>query len=187
LTKHDCVTFRRNDGWLFGCYFAFKPNKYTFLDEFSEDKFISYLKLTDNNFTERCIRKLLVKGYDSKVLSCEKNFGEKGQLVSSLVKQDTLAWTIPVYNEKTDMFDFFILRDKKINTELKVIINDNVIHSFNMSEKDLNRWIVKPLMMSDKVEKIEVYQNQKIDYTIDFNKIDKSEFIIKNKIVYNNI
>lgn len=183
LDDNDCVVFLKNNKWLFGCYFAFKPNSYNFLDKFDEQVFKSFLNNTDNNFTEKSLEILLLKNRKYFNFSCEEHFGDVGQLVHSLGSNDKLMWNVPIYDDKTKMFHFFINVTNKIETVVKVIINDDKLFTFNINKTDLNRWMLKPLEYLNKVDKIEVYQNQELDYVIDFDKTDKFEFIKKNKIV----
>lgn len=183
LNSNDCVVFTKNNEWIFGCYIAFKPNKYDFLDKFDEQIFKSFLKNTNNNFTEKTLHSLFLKDHKHFSFSFEENFNNLGQQIHSLGVKSKIMWSIPVYNNKTNMFEFFINVTDEIESIIKVIINDTKLFTFNIKKTDLNRWFVSPLDDLNKVHKIEVYQNQELDYVIDFNETNKLEFIKKNVII----
>jgi hypothetical protein len=185
LNNSDTVVFiKEENNWLFGCYFAFKPDSYNFLDDFDEKKFLSYLSLTDNNFTERVLKSLLISDKKYKKLVYENHFNNVGQKIKSLVKEDRLSWTIPVYNEINGKMEFFINVDQKVNNNIKIITNDDYCITFNITKEDFNKWMTKSILSVEKVKKIECYINGKLDYILDFNKININEFIKRNKIVY---
>lgn len=185
LDDNNTVVFiKENDGWLFGCYFAFKPNCYNFLDDFNEEKFLSYLSLSDNNFTERVIENLLTGDNMCKKLVYENYFDGIGQKIKSLVNNYKLSWVVPIYNERNGKIEMFISVDQKVNNHLKIITNGEHCMSFNITNKDFNTWLIKPILPVEKVKKIEVYCNNEIDYVLDFNVININEFIKKNKIVF---
>lgn len=185
LNNSDTVVFiKEENNWLFGCYFAFKPDNYNFLDDFDEKKFLSYLSLTDNNFTERVLKSLLISDKKYKKLVYENYFNNVGQKIKSLVKEDRLSWTVPVYNEINGKMEFFINVDQKVNNNIKIITNDDYCITFNITKEDFNKWMTKSILSVEKVKKIECYINGKLDYILDFNKININEFIKRNKIVY---
>lgn len=185
LNNSDTVVFiKEENNWLFGCYISFKPDSYNFLDDFDEKKFLSYLSLTDNNFTERVLKSLLISDKKYKKLVYENYFNNVGQKIKSLVKEDRLSWTVPVYNEINGKMEFFINVDQKVNNNIKIITNDDYCITFNITKEDFNKWMTKSILSVEKVKKIECYINGKLDYILDFNKININEFIKKNKIVY---
>lgn len=184
LKENDSVVFINNENnWLFGCYFAYNIKKYNFLDDFDESTFLSYLKLSDNNFTERTLEKLFFDGKKVKKLSMQENFKSRGQKIKSLTDESILQWCVPYYDEDNDKLMFLVNLDKKSDFFIKIIINDKKIVTFDIKDNHLNQFFLKELGLKDNIEKIEVFCNGKKDYLIDFNNVNKEEFIKYNRKV----
>jgi hypothetical protein len=68
--------------------------------------------------------------------------------------------------------EFFIKVDQKVNNNIKIITNDDYCITFNITKEDFNKWMTKSILSVEKVKKIECYINGKLDYILDFNKIN---------------
>lgn len=184
LNDNDSVCFiNKDNNWFFGCYFAWNLNKYSFLDNFDKQTFLRFLEPTNNNFTETSLRRLFFEDKKVKTFYSQDHFNGRGQKVKSLTNQETLDWCVPYYDFDSEEFNFLLNVDKEVDLKIHVIVNDEKIITFNTNDLNLNNFYTKPIGNKDYVKKIEVRYNDKRDYIIDFEKINKEEFINYNNKV----
>lgn len=92
------------------------------------------------------------------------------------------SWMVPVYDQLSDKLIFFgWSKDTNEMIEVILIINKNRIKKYNISPYS---WIIREIDAFDSVESIFIIIDGEIFNNVDFSKIDKEYYKLKNQIIY---
>ena len=90
-------------------------------------------------------------------------------------------WVVPVYDDDSKKMILFSWGKNEIrDMEIKIIVNSSII--FNYTVKP-DTWIIRDIGDIDDVQNIVIIVNDILRNSIDFTKIDKNDYINKNKFI----
>jgi hypothetical protein len=106
--------------------------------------------------------------------------GIKINLNSDIVKYE---WVVPVYNFETKKLILFSRASDEIDKyEINLVINGSTFRTYKVFSKS---WILYEIDDFEKVDSLLIIVNNEVRNYLDFTKINKEEYISKNKIIKN--
>jgi len=184
--QKESKDYETNLGWGIGNFISMRVDKLDniFL-EYNKDKLLSLIKNNFSKTNEKYTQEILdlnpprlVKDYQ---ILIDKNIKIN---LSSISEKDKLDfWTVPYYDSKTDTINFVGWNQKsEIPIDIGVLVNNKEFISFP-KVKHFNYYIKELGKLKD-IDSILVLVNNQIKTHIDFNKINKEDFIKTNFIKY---
>jgi len=111
-----------------------------------------------------------------------KTLSENGIDVGLHCEIEKDSWMVPVYHQVSDKLIFFgWSKDTTEVIEVVLIVNKNKIEQYEINR---NSWVIREIGVFDNISTLTIIVNGKIFNQIDFSKIDREYYKIKNQITY---
>jgi hypothetical protein len=182
LNKFDCVIYENIiHKMMLGAFKSFNVNKMISLwENYDENKIKKIIEESYPKTPERVTFRHIEKELNFYKKETETN-KLKGMEVS-LIYSSNYNWNVPFYQEIDDRLKFISWNNSDDPQTIKIIINDNKIIKFTLSNK--NHWKISDIGNYDEIENIIIIKNDEIinrfNFSIDFKeKFKKSNFITK--------
>lgn len=175
LNDFDNVMFKREDGWVYGTYFAFTmsnfPEEYFIYDE---KKILDTLRKTETKMTEAITDKLLT------VNNRSINFEPISKLDPTGIFQkvdnhynNELTFCVPLCDRHSDRLYVFVYNEKGYNCDVDVIVNNAHL---NIKTSEPRTWSLRYLGEINEVESITILVNKQIKKQIFLNSENREDF-----------
>jgi hypothetical protein len=111
-----------------------------------------------------------------------KTLSENGIDVGLHCEIEKDSWMVPVYHQVSDKLIFFgWSKDTTEVIEVMLIVNKNRIEKYEINP---HSWVIREIDVFDSVESISIIIDGEIFNNVDFSKIDKEYYKLKNQIIY---
>jgi len=111
-----------------------------------------------------------------------KTLSENGIDVGLHCEVEINSWMVPVYHQASDKLIFFgWSKDTTEVIEVMLIVNKNRIENYEINP---HSWVIREIDVFDSVESISIIIDGEIFNNVDFSKIDKEYYKLKNQIIY---
>ena len=148
----------------------------------SKELLLEFFRGIYSNTAEQYQMNLLNDGgnfLEKKMSDLVKN-GIKINLNSDVVKYE---WVVPVYNVETKKLVLFSkASDETDKYEINLVINGSSFRTYSVLS---NTWILNEIDDFEKINDLLIIVNNEVRNYLDFTKINKEEYISKNKIIKN--
>lgn len=92
------------------------------------------------------------------------------------------SWMVPVYHQPSDKLIFFgWSKDTNEIIEVILIINKNRVEKYDINPYS---WVIREIDVFDNIENLSIIINGEMFNNIDFSKIDREYYKLKNQIIY---
>jgi|TARA_R110000744_G_scaffold373977_2_gene486462 hypothetical protein len=184
LDSYSSIQYKNKDilPWGIGNFMSFNLTQIDpiFL-EYDEKKLLSFIEhygKTNERVTEEILLRTSRLEKDFKVL---EDKGIKVNLSSKAQKDDLDFWTVPYYDPKTGNLNFICWNQRsKDPIDVSVITNNNKLTSFKSIA--FRNYHIKELGPISEIDNILVLINNKVKTHIDFNYINKEDFMNTNNV-----
>jgi hypothetical protein len=182
LNKFDCVIYENIiHKMMLGAFKSFNVNKMISLwENYDENKIKKIIEESYPKTPERVTFRHIEKELNFYKKETETN-KLKGMEVS-LIYSSNYNWNVPFYQEIDNRLKFISWNNSDDSQTIKIIINDDKIIKFTLSNK--NHWRILDIGNYDEIENIIIIKNDEIinrfNFSIDYKeKFKKSNFITK--------
>ena len=175
LDNYDTVMFEREDGWIYGTYFAFNMNN--FPDDYfkyNEENILKILRDSDSRMTENITPLILRPNGRTILLEPISKLDPTGifQKVDNH-NNDELNWCVPVCDNKTN--NLYIFTYNNVGKEFNIDVLYNEKHVY-LNSKNKNVWSLTPIGNIDEINKIQILVNGEIKKEIFITEDNKETF-----------
>jgi hypothetical protein len=175
LDDYDTVMFEREDGWIYGTYFAFNMNN--FPDDYfkyDEENILNILRDSDSRMTENITPIILRPNGRTILLEPISKLDPNGifQKVDNH-NNDELNWCVPVCDNKTNNLYIFIYNTTGKKFNIDVLYNEKHLH---LKSEHKNVWNLTSIGDIDEVNKIQILVNGEIKKEISITEDNKETF-----------
>lgn len=184
LDSVDTLMFQRDDGWIYGTYFAFNLNN--FPDEYfvyDEEKILETLRNTETKMTETITDKLLTVNNRSIKLEPISKLDPKGifQKVDNH-QNNELTFCVPLCDRTSDRVYLFVYNEKGFDSNIDVIVNDAHL---NLKISEPRTWSLRYLGEINEIQSVTILVDKKIKKQIFLNAENREIFRKYNFIIDN--
>ena len=146
----------------------------------SKEKLINFFNSDMSNTCEQ-YHMMLINESDNVLVKDMELFEKIGVKMGLNSDITDYQWVVPVYDDDSKKMILFSWGKNEIrDMEIKIIVNSSII--FNYTVKP-DTWIIRDIGDIDDVQNIVIIVNDILRNSIDFTKIDKNDYINKNKFI----
>lgn len=175
LNDYNTVMFQRNDGWIYGTYFAFDmygfPDNYFIYDE---ESILNTLRNSDSRMTENITPLVLTPNGRSLHLEPLTTLDPTGVYQKvDMHTNDDLNWCVPVCDKSSDELHIFIYNNNGGDYKIDILNGDK---HFQIINKNNLTWTLTPIGNINETSKIIIIVNDKLKKEISITVDNKEKF-----------
>lgn len=175
LDENDTVMFQREDGWIYGTYFAFNMNKFPdthFI--YDEKNILETLKNSDSRMTENITPLVLTPNGRTLHLEPTSILDSTGIFQKiDMHSNDKLNWCVPVCDKNSNNLHLFVYNNNGGEYKVDVLNEDKHFQIYN---KDKSTWSLTPIGNIQDTNKILIMINDVIKKEILLTSENKENF-----------
>lgn len=175
LDKDNTVMFQRQDGWIYGTYFAFNMNKFPeHYFTYDEQNILNVLKDSDSRMTENITPLILTPNGRTLHLESLEVLDPSGVYQKvDMHSNDELNWCVPVCDKLSNDLHLFIYNNNGGEYKIDVLNDEKHVQIIN---KDKGTWTLTPIGNIEGTKKIIIMVNDVIKKEISLSEKNKEKF-----------
>ena len=183
LDKYDTVMFEREDGWIYGTYFAFNMNNFPEnYFKYNEEDILNILRNSDSRMTENITPIILRPNGRTILLEPISKLDPTGifQKIDNH-NNDELNWCVPVCDTKSNNLYLFTYNKEGKEFNIDVIYGEKHVH---LKSKNKHVWNLTSIGTIDEINEIRILINGEIKKEIFITNENKETFKKYNLIEF---